>query len=567
MACILLVDPNDMARRALSGILARGGHRLAVVATPQDAWLFVNAHVRVDLIITEQKFPEGNGLAFIQQLKADPFLKLLPVVLYTEHGDRDSVKQALTLRVQNILIKPYHDDAIYAEIAKSVTNPWRNRHFEEEKSFCQQMGYTRDMLHRMLEELRLHLGAETAGLAQHAQNKSLAAVKDRLGALATEAETAGAWGVVDYLAELTRLAETENWPGFELRLASQAVADAVIMQHLNPDFLPEPFQTRDEQSTAQEEQARAVWFNAPAENRCPLTTLDRLRAEVDALPGCPVIESSVAAFQMTATGHPSTMNPLMDLVARDPSLATQMLLAAGQSKHQDDFDPTPLEDPRLAVGRLGELRLAALAGTLVPLEEKYLNLPPHFTWPQYWVFQMGVGRVARFTCQYLELHSLELQARMGGVLQDFGRMLLAKLHPYAFQATLAFARQHRVTVSQAEQLFLGCTSHDLAAHFGETRKLAPAYVSVMRWIDRAEEATSDRNLVAIVALARDLCRQNEVGFGGDTQFEDAPPLEETAEWRVLRECVFPSFDLRKFEREVHANCIELRQELQGKTRR
>lgn len=567
MACILLVDPNDTARRALQGILARGGHRLAVVSSPHEAWLFVTAHVRVDLVITEQKFPDGSGLAFIQQLKADPFLKLLPVVLYAEHSDRDSVKQALTLRVQNILLKPYHDDAIYAEIAKSVTNPWRNRHFEEEKSFCQQMGYNRDMLHRMLEQLRVHLATETPVLARQAQDKSLGAIKDRIGAISTEAETAGAWGLVDYLAELTKQAELENWPAFETCLASHGVADAIITQHLNPDFLPEPFQSREEQTTAHEAQARAVWFNAPAENRCPLTTLDRLKAEVDALPGCPVIESTVAAFQMTATGHPSTMNPLMDLVARDPSLATQMLISAGQTKHQDAFDPTPLDDPRQAVGRLGELRLAALAGTLVPLEEKYLNLPPHFSWPQYWVFQMGVGRVARFTCQYLELHSLELQARMAGVLHDFGRMLLAKLHPYAFQATLAYAREHRVTVSQAEQLFLGCTSHDLAAHFGETHKLAPAYVSVMRWVDRAEEAAGDRNLVAIVALARDLCRQNEVGFGGDTQFEDAPPLEETAEWRVLRETVFPSFDLRKFEREVHANCIELRQELQGNLRR
>jgi len=47
---------------------------------------------------------------------------------------------ALDLRVQNFLIKPYNDDAIYAEIAKGTSNPWRARHFEEENSFCKLMG-------------------------------------------------------------------------------------------------------------------------------------------------------------------------------------------------------------------------------------------------------------------------------------------------------------------------------------------------------------------------------------------------------------------------------------------
>jgi hypothetical protein len=180
---------------------------------------------------------------------------------------------------------------------------------------------------------------------------------------------------------------------------------------------------------------------------------------------------------------------------------------------------------------------------------------------------MGVARVARYTCNCLEFHSMELHARMAGLLHDLGRLLLAKLHPYAFQATLAYAREHRVPLAQAERLFLGCTSNELAAHFGATHNLPPAYVSVMRWVDRAEEATTDRNLVAIVSLARDLCRQNQVGLSGDAHLGDVLPLEETSEWRVLSESVFPSFDLRKFEREVHANCVELRQELQGHLKR
>lgn len=563
MACILLVDPNEVARRAMHGILVRGGHRLAVVATSQEAWQFVTEHVRVDLVITELKLTAGSGIALIQQLKDDSFLKLLPVILYTEHSDREAVKQALTLRVQNVLVKPYHDDSIYAEIAKTATNPWRNRHFEEEKSFCRQMGFKPEELHRMLEQLRTQIGPECAVLATRAQDRALGAVQERLSALSTQAEAAGAWGVVDYLSELTGLAEMENWPSFQKKLEGHVLAGAIIAQHLNSSFLPEPFQTRQEHSTAEEEQARALWFKAPAEKRCPVTNLARLQGELDSLAGCPVIDSAAAAFAMTATGHPATINPLMDIVARDPGLAAQILITANQKISQDDLNSTPLEDPRLGVGRLGELQMEALARNLVIVEEKHLQLPPHFNWPQYWVFQMGTARVARFTCKYLELHSMELQARMAGLLHDLGKLLLGKLHPHALQAILAYAREQRVPLQQAERLFLGCTTHELAAHFAEKNKLPPPYVSVMRWVHCAEEATSHRELVAIISLARDLCRQNHVGISGDAPLVDAPPLEETAAWRILRESVFPSFDLRKFELQVHTDCRELKLELQG----
>ncbi|MEI6107413.1 MAG: HDOD domain-containing protein [Opitutae bacterium] len=564
MACILLVDPSEVAKRAMSGILARGGHRLAVVSTAQEAWLFLNEHVRVDLVITELELSGGSGIALIQQLKNDAFFKLLPIVLYTEFSDRrDAIKQALALRVQNILVKPYHDDDIYAEIAKTATNPWRNRHFEEEKSFCQQMGFKAEALHRMLEDLRVKLEADRTFLIKAAQAHAFGPVKDRLDALSAQAETAGAWGVVDFLADLSRLTEKGNWASLQGKLATSGVACAIITQHLNPSLLPEPFQTREEHSTAEEDQARAFWFKAPLEGRCPVTSFAQLQVELDNLSGCPVIDSAAAAFEMAANGHPSSMNPLMDVVARDPGLTAQMLISASILRRKNAFDQTPLEDPRLAVGRIGELGMATLARSLVIVEERHMHLPPHFSWPQYWVFQMGVARVARFTCNYLELHSLELQARMAGLLHDIGKLLLGKLHPFAFQSVLAYAREHNVSLAQAEQLFLGCTTHDMAAYFGEKHMLPAPYVSVMRWVHCAEDATCDRPLVATIALARNLCRQNHVGFSGDAPLVDAPRLEETSAWRVLQESVFPSFDLRKFELQVHALCQEIRLEMQG----
>ena len=135
MANILLLDDSDVAGRAMNGILARGAHHCFIVTKPEEAWRLVREGVVFDLVFLEMKLPGGGGAAFLQRLRDDCFLKILPVVVYTYETDTKLVRRALGLRVQNYLIKPYNDELIHREIAKALQNPWRNLHFEDAKAF------------------------------------------------------------------------------------------------------------------------------------------------------------------------------------------------------------------------------------------------------------------------------------------------------------------------------------------------------------------------------------------------------------------------------------------------
>ena len=115
MANILLVDPADVARKALKGILARRGHRLACVGTAAEALDFIRANVLVDLVIVELVLEGEGGLDFVQRLQLDCFLKLMPLVIYTGTVDREKVHRAISLKVQNFLVKPYRDEIVFAE--------------------------------------------------------------------------------------------------------------------------------------------------------------------------------------------------------------------------------------------------------------------------------------------------------------------------------------------------------------------------------------------------------------------------------------------------------------------
>ncbi len=565
MAYILLVDPDEVAKRAMKGILARGKHRFVAVDTALEAWEFIRRNVKVDLVLVELKLKGDSGLSLIQRLKSDCCLNLLPVVVYTAYGDKDTVKKTLDLHVQNFLVKPYHDDAIFTEIAKATENPWRLQHFEEEKTFCQMMGFTIAGLHKMLESLRTALGGAQVSFKKSAGIQAAQPIIDELESLSAQAEEVGAWGVVACLKILNDKAQFINWPDFEQSLELLEFADHLIFRHLNPSLTPDAFLTSEEINSESEARDRARWSGAVEGNRCPVVSWPQLQREIEALAGCPVIDSVAASFQMAANGHPTSLNPLMDLVEKDPGLTAQMLIASNKIKKQKAEEGTSyIEDPRMAVGLLGEVRLAAQGRSLVTVEERMMAAPPFSSWPNFWMFQLGTARLARYTCLYLEIANLEAAAYTAGLLHDLGKLLLIRLHPFAFQAIQDYALQHSMKLSAAERLFLGTTTHEMAAHFAEQHGLPPCIANVMRWMDNPEQATADVELVAIVSLARDLCRHNHLGFCGDTPKDEAVPLQDSPEWQVLRSRVFLNFDLKKFEAQVQNECHQLKRELQGR---
>ncbi|AOS44179.1 hypothetical protein Verru16b_01240 [Lacunisphaera limnophila] len=564
MARILLVDPSETARRAMHGILARGEHRFVAVDSPGAAWTFLRRNPGVDLLFTGLKLEgSGNGLSLVQKLRADPCLQHLPVVVYTGHGDRDAVRLAVNLRVQNFLVKPYHDEDIFAEIDKAAIDPWRNRFFEEEKSFCRLMGLTPAALHDQLAALHRDLGLARLPLQQCEAMADSRLASNRVTPLRQQAEAAGAWAVVEALTQMIEHAGENRWSLWSSDLENLDYAILLLASRLDPDHAASPdFYVETTDMTVEEAQDRANWLAAPAEGRCPVLPWAQLQREIEALPGCPVIDSAAAAFQMIANGHPSCINPLMDLVARDPGLTVQMLIAANQA-HPPQAGDNFIEDARLAVGQLGELRLEQQARGLVVVEERRLNLPPTFNWPHYWTFQRGVARIAQAICHDLEFYSLEPVARVAGQLHDIGRLILAHLHPAGFQAILQHAHTQRLRLHDAEKLFLGCTGNHLGVHFGERFGLSRRFINVLRGIDDPAAITEDIQLAAIVSLARKLCRQNGVGASGDPVLDTAKPIEATAQWRVLSEGLYPSFNLPNFEAKIHAQCGRLRTELSG----
>jgi len=560
MANILLIDESDVAARAMKGTLARAGHRLVAVTKAAEGWQKLRELVKFDLIFSEVKLAEQNGLNFLSQLRADPFLKHVPLVFYTSVMEQVSVKKALELKVQNYLAKPYHDNAIYAEITRALANPWRGQLFEEEASFCKQLGYTAQELYKMRERVMNLIDELILLVPQATRGEMQKQIITAIDTLKGDAETAGCWGVAEYADSLLSLANTGQWAELREVADELTLAKRIIFVRINPEVLPTGFLSDDERKAQEESAQRERWAGANVMKNGPLVDANGLLLTVDTITECPIVDSACASFGMYADGQASHLTQVAEVVSKDPGLATQMLICANRLEREG---MNAVEDPKLAISLLGEQRLNAISKGLLHIEERHFQAPP-FGWPHYWMYLNGVAHVALYTCRAMEFHLAEPVAFTAGLIHDLGKLVLMHIHPHALSAMLNHSKVNKISLHEAEQRYLGLTCRDIAIRWAQNSTLAPSCKSVVRWVECPSKAEADVELVAAVSLARMLCQHNHVGFSGDTPTDRCPPLEETEAWQVLREKVFPSFQLRTFEHDVHAHCRGLKVTLQGK---
>lgn len=560
MAKVLLLDDQEVAGRALQDILARGNHTCVVARDIPQAWQRLRASVDFDLAIVEIRLGPGSGLGFVERLCEDWLLRTLPVVIYTVENDPRQVRRALALNVQNYLLKPYDEPTLQKEIVRATGRCWRTAQFEDVAGWCERTGLPPEELALRRQTVRTAFAAAAKTFPRWAESRELHEVLPAIATLIEAAEAAGVRAGIDALRQLRERAEQERWSAFEGSGEQLAYVEKLVAWQVDPAGVDETAPAAAPTLTAADEAERNRWERIDPAAKLPLLRPDVLRREVTALAGCPVTRGAAAAFQMMTEGRFATMTRLMDLVSGDPGLTAHVLGVVNRERREDVDE---IDDPQVAVARLGEARLAALARALPLADERLFDLPS-LHWPGYWIFQATVGRVAHFICNYLDLDEIAPAAATAGLLHDLGRLLLLKLHPYALRGIILRSREKARPVGDVERDLLGCSTRDLALAFAEAQKLPASCRSVIRWVEAPALATSHLDLVAIVAVARHLVCHAHIGAWPEAPAGGQTPLVATPAWRILRPRLFPSFDARKFEVQAHAHCLTVRNELSGR---
>ncbi len=86
-ARILVVDDSPTIRKVVGTILERGAYQALLAGDGQEALELLSTE-KVDLVLLDFVMPRMNGYQFCRELRADPDLKNLPVVLMSAKGDK-----------------------------------------------------------------------------------------------------------------------------------------------------------------------------------------------------------------------------------------------------------------------------------------------------------------------------------------------------------------------------------------------------------------------------------------------------------------------------------------------
>jgi two-component system, chemotaxis family, chemotaxis protein CheY len=116
---VMIVEDSNTVRYEVRLILNKIGINLVEVANELGMFIKIEEYGKiVDLIIMDLTLQYENGFDLIKKLKGIDKYKNIPVLVLTDHADKDSVVQAKELAVAGYIRKPINRD----ELVKRVTS-------------------------------------------------------------------------------------------------------------------------------------------------------------------------------------------------------------------------------------------------------------------------------------------------------------------------------------------------------------------------------------------------------------------------------------------------------------
>jgi adenylate cyclase len=114
-ACILVVDDNPANVDIIETRLASQGFRIITAADGEEAIAQAYKHLP-DLILLDVMMPKKDGLQVCRELKGDPTLPFMPIILVTAKGDTKDIIAGLESGGDEYLTKPVDTAALLARV-------------------------------------------------------------------------------------------------------------------------------------------------------------------------------------------------------------------------------------------------------------------------------------------------------------------------------------------------------------------------------------------------------------------------------------------------------------------
>ena len=112
---VLLAEDDDVARRLMSMLLGKMGHRVTAVEDGEDAWEALR-NDRYDVVLLDVHMPRLDGLSLAQRIRQDRDHKDLTLIALTADAFTDRAERILAAGVDAVVTKPATAEQIDAAL-------------------------------------------------------------------------------------------------------------------------------------------------------------------------------------------------------------------------------------------------------------------------------------------------------------------------------------------------------------------------------------------------------------------------------------------------------------------
>ncbi|MDB5986457.1 MAG: chemotaxis protein CheY [Nevskia sp.] len=117
---VLLAEDNADMRDLVRRLLETGGYVVETVGDGQAALASLRRS-QPDLLLSDVMMPQLDGIGLLRQLRADPKLRELPVILLSARAGNDAQVDALGVGADDYLTKPFSASELLARVSANLT--------------------------------------------------------------------------------------------------------------------------------------------------------------------------------------------------------------------------------------------------------------------------------------------------------------------------------------------------------------------------------------------------------------------------------------------------------------
>jgi diguanylate cyclase len=121
---VMIIDDENHMRRLIGRMLEGGGFKVIEAGSGEEALaMLADPAYRPDIITCDISMPDMDGFETLQQIKGNPALADIPVVMLTAMGQLGEAGRAKEMGAGNYITKPFSAISLIDTLNEQVKKP------------------------------------------------------------------------------------------------------------------------------------------------------------------------------------------------------------------------------------------------------------------------------------------------------------------------------------------------------------------------------------------------------------------------------------------------------------